>query len=331
MRQRIALLIRKKNRYGDVLPLKETAVKLARIGNDASSEYINANFVQDIPKEGMLSPQKYICTQAPLPFTFPDYWRMIWEKNIMLIVMLTNLVEKNRTKADIYWPGCIGNMNRYGNVCVKFVKERERSQSIILRYFNVWIENNSNNNNDNSDCDMNLSDDEMIVSDTYSEDNIEDNDNVRRIVQVHCTEWPDFGVPNSTDIMKELVNEVDIRKKKSKDPILVHCSAGIGRTGTFVAIHMCLQKYKTLKEYNIKDTVLHLRSQRIGMVQSLEQYLFLHNVLLELVEERDKISLVASEKSSVIFEPSSPTKKKYYKNPQRKSVNVISNNVISNK
>jgi len=72
--------------------------------------------------------------------------------------------------------------------------------------------------------------------------------NIRQIVQVHCTDWPDFGVPNSIDLMRELVNEVDIRKNETNEPIVVHCSAGIGRTGTFVAIHMCLQKWKLEKK-----------------------------------------------------------------------------------
>jgi len=145
------------------------------------------------------------------------------------------------------------------------------------------------------------------------------NEGTRRIVQVHCTEWPDNGVPNSTEVMKELVNEVDIRKKKLKDPILIHCSAGIGRTGTFVAIHMCLQSYKYIKLYDIKETVLHLRSQRIGMVQSFDQYVFLHNVVSELVEERYKNSLIASEKGSVYYEFTSPTIERPNTHRKRKS------------
>jgi len=129
-----------KNRYGDVLPLKTTVVKLSRVGDDISSEYINANFVQDIERDAMPNPQKYICTQAPLPNTFTDFWRMTWENNVHLVVMLTNLVEKNRPKADIYWPRHTNSVLRYGNVNVKFVKERSRGQSIKLRYFDIWYD-----------------------------------------------------------------------------------------------------------------------------------------------------------------------------------------------
>jgi len=114
---------------------------------------------------------------------------------------------------------------------------------------------------------------------------------VRQVVQLHCTDWPDFGVPKSTTVTTDLLDELDIRKKGLEDPIVVHCSAGIGRTGTFVAIHMSIQKHSRNQEINIKDTVQSLRSQRLGMVQSKEQYMFVYNVVAAVLARRQERSI----------------------------------------
>jgi len=309
---------KKKNRYGDVLPLKGTVVKLNRIGTDISTEYINANYIQDIERDGNPPPQKYICTQAPLLNTFTDFWRMTWDNNVVLIVMLTNLIERNKPKADVYWPKTVNSIGRYGNICVKLVKEKLRSQSITIRYFDVWFEEiQSENSEDVMSSDINSEEEVTIIPETNTSSNSEetpmediDNLNKRRIVQVHITEWPDFGVPNSTDIMKELINEVDVRKKGVDDPIIVHCSAGVGRTGTFIAIHMCLQRHKIEKNYDIKETVINLRKQRIGMVQSLDQYMFVHQVVSELTVEREYFLL---NDNSTVYEGQKTPKKKRQK------------------
>jgi len=108
--------------------------------------------------------------------------------------------------------------------------------------------------------------------------------------------------------MKEIVNEVDVRKKGLDDPIVVHCSAGIGRTGTFVAIHMCLQRFKIERNYDVKETVTNLRKQRIGMVQSLEQYTFIHEVVSEIIDEIDDYQLLSN--FSVNYEITKSPKKK---------------------
>jgi len=335
---------KKKNRYGDVLPLKGTVVKLNRVEEDITSEYINANFVQDVEREGMPTPQKYICTQAPLPFTFIDFWRMVWDYNVHLILMLTGLIERKKSKADIYWPRTINSMGRYGNICVKLVKEKLRSQYITIRYFDVWYEEiviNENSEDAQTSSDVHSEEEKSNHSENnFTPENSEDlspmeeieNKNSRRIIQIHISEWPDFGVPNSTEIMKELINEVDIRKKTENDPIIVHCSAGVGRTGTFCAIHMCLQRFKIEQNYDIKETVINLRKQRIGMVQSLEQYMFVHQVVSEITEERDFFSLLSTDNKSIVYDGSNPPKKGKNKDKEthqkRKSTNMCKKKVI---
>jgi len=127
------------------------------------------------------------------------------------------------------------------------------------------------------DFDSDSSDlDEKLVEEVIAEP---EGTEVRSLVQIHCPKWPDIGIPNSCEVMDELINEIDQNKKGLNDPILVHCSAGIGRTGTFIAIHSSLHREKFGQEIEVKNQVLHLRSQRVGMVQSLDQYTFIYKML----------------------------------------------------
>jgi len=136
-----------KNRYDDIVPLKSTSVRLKRIGSDPNTEYINANFVKDLEKEGFLT-QLYISAQAPLPCTFNDFWRMAWEYNVSLILMLTNLVEDSSVKAEVYWPN-LGKAIHYGDITVLCKKEDVKSSFLVLRYFSIWthVEKITNNSN----------------------------------------------------------------------------------------------------------------------------------------------------------------------------------------
>jgi len=322
-----------------VLPLKHTAVKLSQLEGKEGSEYINANYLEGDVTSAKRR-QRYICCQAPLPSTFADYWRMIWEKHVPVIVMLTNLVEKNRVKAHSYWPSIIGEKIKYGRIVVRLRRSQMRGDAIAIRTFDIWKEKTSesedeeismssssttddeeettggeggsstNNNNTKKKPKKPSSGSGSSSSDheTYEVEEVEDGsdteldpdeapplsfegdtpDEIRQIVQLHCTQWPDFGVPESTQVMKDLLTELDLRKKGVKDPICVHCSAGIGRTGTFVAIHTSLQKALLGEEIDIKNTVLHLRSQRMGMIQSKEQYMFVYAVVEDVLQTKAK-------------------------------------------
>jgi len=326
-----------KNRYEDVIPLKSTTVRLMRKGMDPCTEYINANFVQDMEKDGFQT-QKYISAQAPLPCTFSDFWRMIWEYGVPAILMLTNLIEDGNIKAEQYWPST-GKAIKYGDIIVLGKTEEVKSSSLVIRSYHIWkinSQNDENNHNNENVKEKSNGEEhnELKVSksvkkkDTKKKKEIEDSDGedivdlgsdsdsnsdgngfdfgsdteeekfeefdtvepegveVRKITQIHCTKWPDIGVPNSCEEMVEIIHEIDQYKKGLNDPILVHCSAGIGRTGTFVAIHASLHRDKFGQEIDVKSMVLHLRSQRVGMVQSTDQYFFIYKVLAYILQDK---------------------------------------------
>eukprot|EP00028_Trichosphaerium_sp_Am-I-7-wt_P003803 CAMPEP_0168515836 /NCGR_PEP_ID=MMETSP0405-20121227/5037_1 /TAXON_ID=498012 /ORGANISM="Trichosphaerium sp, Strain Am-I-7 wt" /LENGTH=293 /DNA_ID=CAMNT_0008535419 /DNA_START=322 /DNA_END=1203 /DNA_ORIENTATION=+ len=219
----------------------------------------------------------------------------------------------------------IGERIKFGRFMVRLRRQDERGNSVTVRVFDVWKTDTTESEDDEeydydtpsdsdtqteSDYDTDYDSDESF-SDleakwlaeqqegepddagplTFAKrdrDRPSEGTHVRVVYQLHCTQWPDFGVPNSTEVMKTLLKEVDIRKKGLKDAICVHCSAGIGRTGTFVSIHTSLQKALHGEQIDIKNTVLHLRTQRIGMVQSKEQYVFVHAVVEDVLRDKEE-------------------------------------------
>jgi len=299
---------RTKNRYRDVLPIEETRVKLDPVDGDVHSDYINANIVQGEAlvnvKEGERctpTAQHYICCQAPLPNTFYDFWRMIWQYKCPVIVMLTKLEEKNRRKAHAYWPTNVGETRRFCDITVTLRSLKTPMANIVLRIIEVkrdpassFLSSNQSSSHSSIDSSMSGSDSDSppLFASTSSSPppmpTMPAPGSTHIVSHLHYTEWPDFGIPNSTEVMRELIKELDIRKKTPKDPIVVHCSAGIGRAGTFLAIHISLQKHLTNPnlKISVKDTVLKLRQQRHGMVQSKDQYKFVYATLKEALQEK---------------------------------------------
>jgi len=233
----------RRNRYRDVLANDDTRV---RLGCRAGSDYINANFIGNFAG----TSNTYIACQAPLPATFGDFWRMVWEQNAPLIVMLTPLVEKSRVKAHQYWPGP-GETERYGPFTVRS-HSTTIYKNITIRKFWVTAE-----------------------------------DQTREIVQLHYEEWRDMGVPERPSGLLTLVDVANKFLKRSGSvrgvygPAVVHCSAGIGRTGTFIAVDIAIQQFLSFGRYSVMDIVHTMREQRFGMVQTEEQYLFIYRAMEE--------------------------------------------------
>jgi len=246
-----------KNRYPNVLAKEETRVCLNTStcstrrncsDNDDGSDYINANFV--ISEDDSV----YICAQAPLPSTFIDFWRMVWEQEASAIVMLTDLYSsEGELKAHCYWPTSQYLPLQLGDLKITLLQE-EQENNIFIRTIKM----------------MKLLED---GSETF-----------KVINQIQYIGWPDFSIPSTTEFIR-LLKLTDKHKDKTlksdgdKRPIIVHCSAGIGRTGVFVAGRTCLKLAKKGKTYSLFDVVKSLREQRTGMVQTAQQYLFLSALL----------------------------------------------------
>uniref|UniRef100_A0A0N4ZBH1 protein-tyrosine-phosphatase n=1 Tax=Parastrongyloides trichosuri TaxID=131310 RepID=A0A0N4ZBH1_PARTI len=232
-----------KNRYANVVAYDHSRVILSTINGIPGSDYINANYI-----DGYDKPKAYIATQGPLPETFNDFWRMVWEEKSMTIVMLTKLEEMNRIKCDQYWPSRGSQV--YGNIHVTILDTLELAHYIIR---------------------------------TFRIEHLLENE-IRDIRQMQYTSWPDHGVPDHTTPFLMFLKRVKTLNHSDAGPIISHCSAGIGRTGAFIVIDCMLERLRYENTVDIYECVCNLRSQRCYMVQTDDQYIFIHDAVLDAVQ-----------------------------------------------
>uniref|UniRef100_A0AAY4EXK7 protein-tyrosine-phosphatase n=1 Tax=Denticeps clupeoides TaxID=299321 RepID=A0AAY4EXK7_9TELE len=194
--------------------------------------------------DGYHRQRHYIATQGPMQETVRDFWRMIWQENSGSIVMVTNLVEVGRVKCVRYWPD---ETEVYGDIKVTLI-ETEPLAEYVIRTFTVQKKGHHE---------------------------------IREIRQFHFTSWPDHGVPCYATGLLGFVRQVKFLNPPDAGPIVVHCSAGAGRTGCFIAVDIMLDMAENEGVVDIFNCIRELRSQRVNMVQTEEQYVFVHDAILE--------------------------------------------------
>jgi protein tyrosine phosphatase len=253
-----------KNRYVNVLPSNSHRVKLAVQGEDPDSDYINACLVPPGVLPGTTTA--YVAAQAPVPSAIGDWWRMVWERKISLVVMLTNLTEDGRTKAHLYWPD-EGKALQTEELFVVPAKEAFQVGDTVVRTFKVYPIGNV-------------------------EDSIE-------VTQLHYVAWPDHGVPSNYEstvsllkLYRQFMEGVEYNAETQEHPVIIHCSAGIGRTGCMIAADIILEYLQAARasgqqdpELTVFDVLVKLRGFRGGMVQTVVQYKFIHGFVQHCLEE----------------------------------------------
>ncbi|XP_072222533.1 receptor-type tyrosine-protein phosphatase V-like [Leuresthes tenuis] len=232
---------REKNRYQVILPYDHCRVRLSVRNQNPHSDYINANFV---PGGG--SERDFICTQGPLPNTTADFWRMVWEQNVRIIVMVTALRHKNIVLCDKYWSLEQGTV--YHGLYQVTTVTRKQGPDYFITTVNL-----------------------------RQRDSPAD----RIITHYQYPSWPDQGVPNTSSLsaFTEHVRQ-HLAAIPRLGPAVVHCSAGVGRSGTFVTLLWLMQLCARGIQPDIKTAVEDLRLHRMSMVQTLEQYVFVYQCLL---------------------------------------------------
>ncbi|XP_076087114.1 tyrosine-protein phosphatase non-receptor type 11-like isoform X2 [Mytilus galloprovincialis] len=258
-----------RNRYKNILPFDHTRIVL-RDGDPQviGSDYINGNLIST--EDDNLDLKKgYIATQGALPNTVVDFWRMVWQENCRTIVMTTKEVERGKVKAVRYWPGPDHPENNLtqswdvydGKMTLKHISQKQDTD-FIYREFELYREGR---------------DGKQLES------------TPRSIYHYHFLPWPDYGVPGDPGSVLNFLNIVNTKQDSIKEagPVVVHCSAGIGRTGTFIVIDIILNQIKLFGlecEIDIQKTIQMVRSQRSGMVQTEAQYKFVYMAVLHYLE-----------------------------------------------
>ncbi|XP_075950889.1 receptor-type tyrosine-protein phosphatase-like N isoform X2 [Anarhichas minor] len=235
----------KKNRCPDSVPYDHSRVKLKAEINPSRSDYINGStIIEHDPRM-----PAYIATQGPLSHTISDFWQMVWENGCTVIVMMTALVEDGEKQCDRYWPD--EGSSLYHIYEVNLVSEHIWCNDFLVRSF--YLKN-------------------VQTQET------------RTLTQFHFLSWPAQGIPTSTRPLLDFRRKVNKCYRGRSCPIIVHCSNGTGRTGTYILIDMVLNRMaKGVKEIDIAATLEHVRDQRPGMVRTKDQFEFALTAVAEEV------------------------------------------------
>uniref|UniRef100_A0A672SFD0 protein-tyrosine-phosphatase n=1 Tax=Sinocyclocheilus grahami TaxID=75366 RepID=A0A672SFD0_SINGR len=236
-----------KNRYKDVLPYDSTRVVLQEEGDD----YINASHVKNEPAGCVL---RYIAAQGPLPHTCTHFWRSVWEQNVSVIIMLTTLTERGRTKCHQYWPHP-PEVRDYG-----FLQVCCHSEECNLAYVTR----------------------ELTLTNTQSGQQ-------RSITHLQYVAWPDHGVPEDSSDFLDFVQSMRSMREESV-PLMVHCSAGIGRTGVLITMETAMTLMEKEKPVYPLEIITLMREQRAMLVQTSCQFTFVCEAILRVYRERMKKS-----------------------------------------
>uniref|UniRef100_A0AAQ5ZY47 Tyrosine-protein phosphatase non-receptor type 9 n=1 Tax=Amphiprion ocellaris TaxID=80972 RepID=A0AAQ5ZY47_AMPOC len=257
-----------KNRYSDVLCLDQSRVRLCQLcdDEDETSDYINASFM-----DGYKRSNAYIATQGPLPKTFGDFWRMVWEQMVLIIVMTTRVVERGRVKCGQYWPLEEGRTEQHGYFLVR------NTHIQVFQDFKLSL---------------------LELYNTQSGER-------REVCHYLYVSWPDFGVPKSASAMLDFREHVLQRREAAVQnlgsswrgspggpPVVVHCSAGIGRTGTFCTLDICLSRLEDIGTVDVCQTVRRMRTQRAFSIQTWDQYYFCYTAVIEYAQRNGKLTPV---------------------------------------
>ncbi|XP_061165603.1 receptor-type tyrosine-protein phosphatase epsilon-like [Saccostrea echinata] len=228
-----------KNRFKTTFPYDHSRVMLC---TKPGSDYINANYIEGAERE-----REYIAAQGPKQNTVGDFWTMIWQENVSVIVMLTNLREGNKPKCAQYWPNPNKHIN-YGTVSVQMTEEKSFAFFVVRR---------------------------LSVSHKQTRKS-------RMVTQYHYTSWPDHGTPEPLCLIGFLDHVTRTGTNQKKSPTVVHCSAGIGRTGTYIALDVLNQIGRKTGKVNVAEYVKKMRENRMNMVQTYEQYITIFLALNEI-------------------------------------------------
>jgi protein tyrosine phosphatase len=236
-----------KNRYANILAYDYSRVRLSMKPGDQYSDYINANYMNGY---GKTRERHYIAAQGPTPLTLPDFWRLLWESQVPVIAMVTNCEEKGRIKCARYWPQSINEPMSVSDTMTVTLEAQEDFPDYSIRTLVARFGSKSH-----------------------------------KVIQFHFTTWPDHGVPEDGTATLAMLKKCNDARAKVPGPMLVHCSAGVGRTGTLIAIDINMDRAAAIGTVDVHATLNQMRRERSTMVQTEAQYIFIYESLLAVLSD----------------------------------------------
>ncbi|KAM7437282.1 protein tyrosine phosphatase [Porites harrisoni] len=239
---------RPKNRYKDIVPFDHNRVMLPTLTGVPGSDYMNGNYIK-----GADGNTAYIALQGPLPRTVDDFWRLIASHRCQIVIMVCREIEMGKLKCKRYWPMSKDEKMNFGGMQISLISEEDIAEGFVIRTMQ-----------------MKSVKDEMTVT------------------QLQYTAWPDHDVPKSATPLIEISRTLKSLQGNRKQQVLIHCSAGCGRTGTICAVDYAwdLLKMQKTNNFSVYDIVTNLRKQRMAMVQTKEQYELVYKAVVQLVHEQ---------------------------------------------
>ncbi|XP_074653846.1 tyrosine-protein phosphatase non-receptor type 11-like isoform X2 [Tubulanus polymorphus] len=258
---------RTRNRYKNILPYDHCRVVLRNSDpSTKGSDYINASYIT--LEDDTCKHQRVIAAQGPLQGTVTDFWRMVWQENSRVIIMVTKEVELGKNKCARYWPevGETANYDAPNGTFIIRTSDEQNMPDLVVRHFYLSMEGEAS---------------------------------PRKITQLFFKVWPDHGTPTDPGVVHNMLYEANQHQLPNAGPMVIHCSAGIGRTGTVIMIDLLSNKIRQLGlecEIDIQKTLCILRSQRPGMVQTVDQYRYIYLAMANYVD-MIKVRLEEEQKS----------------------------------
>ncbi|KNC78661.1 hypothetical protein SARC_08919 [Sphaeroforma arctica JP610] len=258
-----------KNRYTNIIAKDWSRVKLK--DREENEDYINANYIH-----GYKQKKAYIAAQAPTEACLVDFWSMVWQENVKVIVMVAQLMEGTSEKCTRYWPLSQGEEIEHGDFKITYVRDDDiQDESYTRRLLEV----------------------------------VDQRDGVTRTVwHLHYESWPDHGIPGTEDtiytVLKDMNNLRATEEPTESAPVVVHCSAGVGRSGVMICLDIAIKQMENDGMADIYNIVLDLRKHRAGMVQRSKQYEYCYEALLEYIKRNGRTEATSAMESQSVGQES---------------------------
>lgn len=278
---------RSHNRYSDMLPFNHNRVILSKAVGEPSTTYINASKIIFFGIK-----QEFLAVQAPKTNSIENFWQLVIDNQVRVIVMITGLKEGIKNKATQYWPEKKNCDLELSNCTIRLLNQSYPATRTLGHQSSFKVSPSTLEHQNNGHHGTTKEENQPYPATFHHRRlSVDSEDGTRTVDHLQTTAWMDFTAPSRPKLLLDLVYKAQELADQSPGPILVHCSAGVGRTGTFIALYKLMDDYhnQNIQVLDVASTVLQMRKQRMRMVQKKEQYVYIAKCLSHHIADQDKL------------------------------------------